>query len=158
MAGHDMSINVRVSLLTAQVLDYWSVCQAKLAKRKERKLAVFVPSVQGDVISLTGSQTKKPTPKRKASLPWQEKAAATCLTQTLNVLSQSHESPQWSPDETPDWAWAGEDSPRCSFDSHVSFEIEMPADYIHLSDLMAAREVAGNDSASDSGSSASRLS
>lgn len=60
MAGHDMSINVRVSLLTAQVLEYWGVCQAKLAKRKEHKLAVFVPSVQGDVTSLTGSQTKKP--------------------------------------------------------------------------------------------------
>ncbi|KXT13351.1 hypothetical protein AC579_6027 [Pseudocercospora musae] len=137
MAGHDMSINVRVSLLTAQVLEYWGLCQAKLAKRKEHKLA---------------------TPKRKASLPWQEKAAATCLTQNFNVLSQSHETPQWSPDETPDWALAGEDSPRCSFDSHVSFEIDTPADYIHLSDLMAARELASNDHASDSGSSANRLS
>ena len=74
------------------------------------------------------------------------------------LTSDSHETPQWSPDETPDWALAGEDSPRCSFDSHVSFEIETPADYIHLSDLIAARNVFANDSASDSGSSASRLS
>jgi hypothetical protein len=45
------------------------------------------------------------------------------------------------PDQTEDWALIGEDSPRCSFDSHISFDIELPSNYIHLSDLMADREV-----------------
>lgn len=52
MAGHDMSINVRVSLLTAQILEYWGVCHTKLARSKAQKAAVplaYVPSVSGDV-------------------------------------------------------------------------------------------------------------
>lgn len=61
-----MSLNVRVSLLTAQILEYWGTCHTKLSKKKEHKQAVFVPSVQGDVVSLTGEQSKKPVRKQKA--------------------------------------------------------------------------------------------
>lgn len=50
MAGHDASVNIRVSLLTAQILEYWGVCHAKLARSKSRKAAVplaYVPQVSG---------------------------------------------------------------------------------------------------------------
>lgn len=50
MAGHDASVNIRVSLLTAQILEYWGVCHAKLARSKARKAAVplaYVPQVSG---------------------------------------------------------------------------------------------------------------
>lgn len=52
MSGHDMSLNVRVSLLTAQILEYWTSCQLKLAKSKSKKASVplaYVPQVSGDV-------------------------------------------------------------------------------------------------------------
>ncbi|KAM3425273.1 hypothetical protein BST61_g7221 [Cercospora zeina] len=152
MSGHDMSFNVRVSLLTAQVLEYWTACQSKLAKTRSRKASVplaYVPQVSGDVQIEPRRLSKSNSPKRrKSSLQsiqssLQDKAAATCLVQNFSVLSQSHDAPQWIPDETPDWAKHGEDSPRCSFDSHhsvssqVDFAIEKPRDYINLSDLMS---------------------
>ncbi|CAK1356925.1 unnamed protein product [Cercospora beticola] len=152
MSGHDMSLNVRVSLLTAQILEYWTSCQLKLAKSKSKKASVplaYVPSVSGDVQTEPRRLSKSTSPKRrKSSLQslqssLQDKAAATCLVQNFSVLSQSHDAPQWMPDETPEWAKHGEDSPRCSFDSHhsvtsqVDFAIEKPKDYINLSDLMS---------------------
>ncbi|KAF2215751.1 hypothetical protein CERZMDRAFT_94145 [Cercospora zeae-maydis SCOH1-5] len=151
MSGHDMSFNVRVSLLTAQVLEYWTACQVKLANKKSRKASVplaYVPQVSGDVQTEPRRLSKSNSPKRrKSSLQsiqssLQDKAAATCLVQNWSVLSQSHDAPPWIPDETPEWAKCGEDSPRCSFDSHhsassqVDFAIEKPRDYINLSDLM----------------------
>ncbi|KAI5358251.1 hypothetical protein Slin15195_G065780 [Septoria linicola] len=152
MAGHDMSINVRVSLLTAQILDYWGTCQSKLTQAKAHKAAVplaYVPQVSGAVQTQPRKLLRPHSTKsRKSSLQslqsnYQDKAAATCLVQNLNILSQSHDAPAWLPDETPEWARLGEDSPRCSFDSQrsvqsqVHFSIEKPKDYINFSDLLA---------------------
>ncbi|EMF14580.1 uncharacterized protein SEPMUDRAFT_148249 [Sphaerulina musiva SO2202] len=176
MAGHDASVNIRVSLLTAQILEYWGVCHAKLARSKARKAAVplaYVPQVSGALQIIEPRTLSRPQApaSRKSSLQsiqsnLHDKAAATCLVQNVSVLSQSHDVPQWRPDQTPDWALGGEDSPRCSFESHqsvtsqVDFSIEKPKDYINLSDLMdSATMLVGfgsRDVGSSSNSSSSR--
>ncbi|WPB04261.1 uncharacterized protein RHO25_008906 [Cercospora beticola] len=142
MSGHDMSLNVRVSLLTAQILEYWTSCQLKLAKSKSKKGSVplaYVPSVSGDVQTEPRRLSKSTSPKRrKSSLQslqssLQDKAAATCLVQNFSVLSQrcaiSYASasqacprPQWRPSPKASTVSLATTNPASPIRSIVSFD------------------------------------
>lgn len=51
MAGHDASINTRVSLLTESLLSYFMGSRSKTVKSPTRNAAIYVPQVRGSITS-----------------------------------------------------------------------------------------------------------